>query len=107
VIPSIVLGAVAGSPPDVFEVALLNAETHESLVGVVAGLTLTDAFHNIQSSGRTYVSSAVTIAGLGSSGAVISLAGPITVEVDLTGVPAGTVATLYFGRSVSEIDNGW
>jgi len=96
VIPSIALGASPGSPPDAFEVALLDAGTYESLVGVVRSLGQTDALLNIQSTGRTYVAPTVSIAGLSASGEIISLDGEIAVEIDLSAVPEGTAATLYF-----------
>ncbi|MBL7187982.1 MAG: tandem-95 repeat protein [Phycisphaerae bacterium] len=90
------LGDSEGHPPDAFEVALLNADTMTSLAGTAGGLNNTDALLNIQPSGRTYFGSQVLVPGLNASGETQSLAEPITVEVDLTGVPAGTVATLYF-----------
>ena len=90
------LGASEGSPPDALEVALLNTDTMTSLVGTVTWLGDTDAFLNIQPSGEAYVGSNVSIPGLATSGDVLSWADPITVEVDLTGLSAGTVATLYF-----------
>ena len=96
VVDSAVLGATTGNPGDAFEVALLNADTMTSLVGTAAGLDNTDAFLNIQGNGTTYISPAVSIAGLNASGDVLSLADSIAVEIDLSGVPPGTVAALYF-----------
>ena len=96
VIDSAVLGATAGNPGDAFEVALLDADTMTSLIGTATGLNNTDAFLNVQGAGTTYISPAISIAGLNASGGVLSLADSIVVEVDLSGVPPGTVAALYF-----------
>jgi len=90
------LGTSERSPPDAFEVALLNADTMTSLAGTADGLSFTDAFLNIQPSGQTYFASQVVVPGLSASGETLALTGPIAIEIDLTGVPAGTVATLYF-----------
>ena len=84
------------APADAFEVALLDANSMQSLVGTAAGLTDTDAFLNIQQNGQVFFGSGVSVAGVSASGQTISLAGPITVTVDLSGVQAGTTATLYY-----------
>ena len=84
------------APPDAFEVALLDANTMTSLVGTAAGLTQTDAFLNLQHNGQAYFSSEVTLPGASNSSGTVALNSPRTVKVDLSGVAAGTVATLYF-----------
>jgi len=81
---------------DALEVALLNATTLAPLIGVASGLTDTDAILNIQASGQSYVSPQVKLWGLNQSGDTISLEESLTVQVDLSGVPAGSLATLYF-----------
>ncbi|MBW4553068.1 MAG: cadherin-like domain-containing protein, partial [Aphanocapsa sp. GSE-SYN-MK-11-07L] len=83
------------APGDAFEAALLDAQTHQSLVGTAIGLTQTDAFLNLQHTGNAYFSDRVSLAGLSTSGNLANLTGR-TVKVDLTGIAAGTQATLYF-----------
>jgi hypothetical protein len=85
-----------GQPPDAFEVALLDASTMLPVVSAAAGMTQTDALLNVQPSGQTFVGSAVTVPGLDASGDTMSWDQPVTVQVDLTGVPVGTTAVLYF-----------
>ncbi len=84
------------APGDAFEVALLNANTMQSLVGTAVGLTNTDAFLNIQQTGQVFYSPVVTIADVSASGQMLNLDGSITVTVNLSGVQAGTQARLYF-----------
>jgi PKD repeat protein len=76
-------------PPDAFEVALLDASTYASLVGTAVGLSNTDSFMNLQPKGEVYVAPKVTLPGA-------PLRFPLTVEVDLRGLTAGTQATLSF-----------
>ena len=95
-IQSLTFGDDPSGPPDAFEVALLDAHTGQSVLGTAQGLALTDALLNIQASGQTFVGSAVTVPGLGSSGDTLPWNAPVTVQIDLTGVTAGTTATLYF-----------
>jgi len=83
-------------PPDAFEVALLDADTLTTLIGTATGLNQTDAFLNIQRNGQIYFGSQVTVPGMGSSGGMRSLTGPMTITIDLTGIAAGTEATLFF-----------
>jgi uncharacterized repeat protein (TIGR01451 family) len=95
-ITSMNLVANGSGPPDAFEVALLNANTLNPLVGPATGLTRTDAFLNFQQSGAVFFSPEVTIPGATASGQSPTLTFPLTVTVDLTGVIPGTQATLYF-----------
>jgi DNA/RNA endonuclease G (NUC1)/PKD repeat protein len=83
------------APGDAFEAALLDAQTHQSLVGTATGLTQTDAFFNLQHTGNAYFSNRVSLAGVTTSGSLTNLTGR-TVKVDLTGIAPGTTATLYF-----------
>ncbi|MDB5349719.1 MAG: repeat protein, partial [Planctomycetota bacterium] len=75
------------SPPDAFEIALLDSKTKTSLVGTALGLGQTDAFLNVQQTGEVYAGAQVGIVAQG---------GSRMVTADLRGVPAGTTATLYF-----------
>jgi hypothetical protein len=86
----------AAAPPDAFEAALLDEDTGDSLVGTPGTLTNTDAFLNLQSTGVLHVSDQVLNSAANGSGDSVPLAGTIDVTVDLSSVPAGTVATLYF-----------
>ena len=95
-------------PPDAFEVALLNSQTMTPLVAAAAGLTNTDALFNLQQTGEIYFGPQVTVPGVASSGQNGPLALPLTVTVDLSGVAAGSQATLFFnllgfGSAASEI----
>lgn len=100
------LGASDLDPPDAFEVALLDANTRTSLVGTATSLTQTDAFLNFQHTGQTYFSPQVTLPGIATSASIVSLNSPRTVKVDLSGVAAGTVATLYFDLLGNGEQNG-
>ena len=88
------LGASELSPPDAFEVALLDADTNESLTAV-SDLINTDSLLNIQNDGTTYFSDKVRIGGA-TSGEIIGLDRPRTVTVDISDLTPGTEATLYF-----------
>lgn len=76
------------NPPDAFEAALLDAATGLPLVGAAAGLTQTDAFLNVQPTGEIFRGPQVTLSDSPDSS--------MAVAVDVSGVPAGTKATLYF-----------
>ena len=78
---------VENAPDDAFEVALINANTGESLLGST-GLTHNDAFLNLQANGQEFKAAQVTTQR--------NADGSITVVVDLGGVAAGTVASLSF-----------
>ena len=84
------LGANAINPDDVFEIALLDASTSVSLVEMVTGLSNSDAFFNLQANGQHFTGSDTTVVGDPSTN------DSFVVELDLSGVPADTVATLYF-----------
>ncbi len=86
----------ASSPPDAFEAALLNSQTNQPLVGPPTGLSNTDAFLNIQQAGEVSYAPQVTVPGAGASGSVASLTYPEQISVDVSSVPANTLATLYF-----------
>ena len=88
------LGASELAPPDAFEVALLDADTNESLTAV-SDLSNTDSLLNIQNDGTAYFSDKVKIGGA-TSGEIIGLDRPRTVTVDISDLTAGTEATLYF-----------
>jgi RHS repeat-associated protein len=55
-------------PPDAFEAALLNPTSGASLVGAATGLTQTDAFFNLQTSGKAFFGPQTTVIGLSASG---------------------------------------
>ncbi|MBD2200773.1 MULTISPECIES: Calx-beta domain-containing protein [Calothrix] len=82
------LGSTSLNPPDAFEVALLNTQTMTTLLGTVTGLTQTDALLNIQNDGEIFTAAQVKISG--------SLGSPLTVNIDISSLQAGTFATLYF-----------
>ena len=81
-------------PPDAFEVALLDANTRESLVSH-NDLTQTDSLLNIQNNGTAYFSNNVRIGGA-TSGEIIELNKSHTITVDISHLTPGTEATLYF-----------
>ena len=84
------------SPPDAFEVALLDTESGQSLVGVVDGLSATDALLNLQATGALFVGADTHVPGAGASGDLYALTGPTVVLVELAPELAGRMATLYF-----------
>ena len=88
------LGASELAPPDAFEVALLDANTNESLV-TDTGLTQTDSLLNIQNDGTAYFSDKVRIGGA-TSGDIIGLDKSRTVTVDISDLTPGNEATLSF-----------
>lgn len=90
------LVADESAPVDAFEVALLDADSHASLSATAAGLDDTDALLNIQSNGSTVASPLVSVPGLLASGDILSLAEPLTIDISLDGVAAGTMAILQF-----------
>jgi hypothetical protein len=94
------LNPTPGQPGDAFEVALLNAQTGRSLVGTARDLTQTDALLNIQANGSRALASTASVTGTDGSS--------LNLSIDLTGVDAGTAATLYldlisFGAAGSSI----
>jgi large repetitive protein len=88
------LGASELAPPDAFEVALLDADTQESLT-TETGLTETDSLLNIQPDGTAHFSDRVRIGGA-TSGEIINLDKSRTVTIDISDLTPGTEATLYF-----------
>ena len=95
-IDSATLGESPNMPPDAFEVALLNARTLQPLTSTVTGLSDTDAFLNVQSDGTYFASPLVTIANLTQNGGILGDTMPRLVELDVSGVPANTLAVLSF-----------
>src|SRR4029453_4417278 len=82
--------------PDSFEASLLDAQTLTPLVGTATGLPNTDAFLNIQQTGEVFFGPQVPVPGASTSGQPVSLVFPITVTLDVSGVPAGTQAIVFF-----------
>ncbi len=85
-----------GGPDDAFEVALLDAATGQSLVGTATPLANTDSLLNLQHDTSVYFANSVRLPNVGLSGVDKLPAVPTIVTVDLSSVPAGTAATLYF-----------
>ncbi|TCO80767.1 intein/RHS repeat-associated protein [Plasticicumulans lactativorans] len=79
--------APGSGPQDAFEVALLDAQTHASLAG---GLELpgTDALFNLQADGTVYHAAGVS--------ALAQADGTRRVSIDVSALPAGQAAVLYF-----------
>ena len=96
IITSNLLNNGSGSPPDVFQASLVNAQTNEPMVGPPPELSDTDAFLNVQQAGEVYYVPQVTVPGAGPSGSVASLIFPEVISVDLSSVPANTQAILSF-----------
>jgi RHS repeat-associated protein len=82
-------------PPDAFEAALLDPATGKSLVGAATGLTQTDAFFNLQTSGKAFFGPVTTVVGVASSGQTTRAGAPLIVTVSLQGLTAGTQAALH------------
>ena len=84
------------APVDAFEMALIDAATGLSALGVTP-LVNTDALINIQSDGTVYAAPAVSINGQAvTSGSQLTFANPVDVSIDLTVLAPGAVLTLYF-----------
>ena len=81
-------------PPDAFEAALLDADTGLSVVSAPTGLTETDAFFNLQTSGQAFFSPETQVVGVSTSGDTAAAGAPLVVTVSLAGVAAGTDVTL-------------
>src|SRR5262249_12986699 len=84
------------SPPDAFEVALLDACTGQPVGGVARGPTGTDALLNIPPAGTPSFGGQVTVPGVSAWGPAGSYDQPRTVVVDLSSVAPGTAVTLFF-----------
>jgi hypothetical protein len=76
-----------GAPGDAFEVALTDANTHQPLLDGL-GLSHSDAFLNLQADGTLHLGSGVT--------RTLNPDGSLVIEADLSGLAAGTVASLSF-----------
>src|SRR5262249_26173666 len=96
ILTSVHFGANGPNPPDAFEAALLDAVTGLPLLGPTSGLSNTDAFFHLQPDGQVFFGPGVTVSGPATSGQTVSLGTAQTVTLDLSGLQAGTVATLYF-----------
>ena len=84
------------TPPDAFEMALLESSTLTPLAGVLGELDHTDALLNIQQDGHVYFGSRVHLSNNAVSGSIMDLTQPLIVDVDLTGIAAGAGARLSF-----------
>jgi hypothetical protein len=96
------------TPPDAFEIALLDPNSFAPLAGTAAGLTQTDALLNVQQDGQVFFSPLVKVAGFSASGQTASPGMPLDVTIDLSGVAPGTRATadldlLAFGPVSSSV----
>jgi hypothetical protein len=82
-------------PPDAFEAALLDPSTGASLVGSANGLSKTDAFFNLQTSGKAFFGPETSVVGVPASGQAAPAGSPLVVTVSLQGLAAGTQAVLH------------
>ncbi|MEM8778140.1 MAG: Ig-like domain-containing protein [Cyanobacteria bacterium P01_G01_bin.49] len=83
------LGSTQFFPSDAFEVALLDAHSLTSLIDTVDELSFTDAFLNLQNTGKTYLGDDVQLPhATGNS--------PRTFFIDISHLTPGTEATLFF-----------
>ncbi|MCA9139121.1 MAG: tandem-95 repeat protein, partial [Planctomycetales bacterium] len=106
------LTATDGRTPDALEVALLDANTFAPLAGQL-GIGDSDALLNFAADGSYLASANVTVGNADSSDPSIDLGGIVSggrllVQIDLTGVPTGTLAVLSFdllsfAESLSEV----
>jgi len=94
-IKSIALKAGTSIPPDAFEVALLDSQSGQALVGKLRDLSETDALLNIQADGKVRFGSKVDVQGVSATGSLTG-SGDVVVTISLQGVRSGAVATLYF-----------
>ena len=84
------------NPGDVFEVALLDSNSFAPLVGPIAELTLTDAVINVQHDGTVFFGESASSGALAQSGQAVDLTVPRIFTIDVSDLPSGTEATLYF-----------
>jgi hypothetical protein len=95
-----VLGLTLGASPltlaDAFEVSVLHGSTRVPLFGSVVGLSDTDAILSVHPDGSVFRGSAVTFAGAGAPGAVVSFATPVTFTLNLSGLSIDTPVELSF-----------
>jgi len=85
-----------GIVPDALEVKLVDAATGQSLVPTPPDVEDTDSLLIVQSTGEVYFGAGTSVPGATASGDTVSLTLPLTVTVDISGVPAGTLAALHF-----------
>ncbi|MEM8778992.1 MAG: PKD domain-containing protein, partial [Cyanobacteria bacterium P01_G01_bin.49] len=83
------LGSTQFFPSDAFEVALLDAHSLTSLVDTIDELSFTDAFFNLQNTGKTYLGDDVQLAHVTGNS-------PRTFFIDMSHLTPGTEATLFF-----------
>jgi YD repeat-containing protein len=95
-IDSATLAAAANRPPDAFEVALLDAKTLQPLTPAATGLADTDAFLNVQSDGTLFAGPGATVLNLDRNGGILGNTVPRVVELDVSKVPANTLAVVSF-----------
>lgn len=85
-----------GIVPDALEVKLVDAATGQSLVPTPPDVEDTDSLLIVQSTGEVYFGAGTSVPGATASGDTVSLALPLTMTVDISGIPAGTLAALHF-----------
>lgn len=83
-------------PPDVYEVALLDASTLEPLITPLADVAGADAFVSFDAVGRIFFGAETSVPGAGASGESSLLAFPLSISVDVSAIPANTEALLIF-----------
>ena len=84
-------------PPEAFEVAVLMAETSESITAEMIGLDQGDALLNIASDGTTRFAPGVTVEGVSTSGDPISdLSQSFRVTANLPAAASEAALTVYF-----------
>ena len=84
-------GSRGVAPPDAVEVALLDSTTNTNLLPTIGDISNTDSFLNLQSNGTAYFSEYVN-----NIDTQINLNNQRTYSVDISNIPVGTEATLYF-----------
>ena len=94
---TLALDSLADGNPDAFEVALLDANSTDSLFGELLGLADGDALLNVQPTGEIYFSDGVSTSASVPSGGTIDLSQPLNVTIELPeGLADDLAATLYF-----------
>jgi len=82
-------------PPDALEIALLRAADKTSLVGTNQGLSQSDGFLNLNADREVFFGAQTSVSGVTTSGSEVTLQFPLTIEVDVSAVAAGTQAILF------------
>ena len=85
-----------GSPPDAFEVALLDASTQLPVTGAVEDLSDSDALLNFQATGEVYFAPSVTVPGVNGSGDLATLQWPLEITISLGDVDRSRPVVLHF-----------